>query len=249
MFKRNVPGVSLMASSQSSLTSADRKADKSKSGHGRSPAKRRPRAAAKPALEGTRERILRAAIGEFSEKGYSGARIDVICRVARANPRMIYHYFGGKDHLYVAVLEQLLGELRSEELKLDVAHVAPIDGMMQLFEFTYDHFGQHPELIHLLSGENLLRARFLRKSVKTPIVASPLIKLIDQLLRRGERAGDFRRGIDALHLYIAMVGFAYFHRSNAHTLSVIFQTDLLTPDWQAEHKRCARDMLASFLRR
>jgi AcrR family transcriptional regulator len=201
------------------------------------------------AAEGTRERILRTAISEFAEKGYSGARIDTICKLSRANPRMIYHYFGDKDHLYIAVLEQVLGELRAEELKLDVAHVAPPEGMMQLFDFTYDHFGRRPELINLLSGENLLRARFLRRSVKTPIVASPLIKLIDQLLRRGERTGDFRRGINPLHLYVVMVGFAYFHRSNAHTLSVIFQSQLLAPAWQAEHKRLAKDMLLRFLRR
>jgi AcrR family transcriptional regulator len=199
--------------------------------------------------DGTRGRILRAALVEFSSKGYSGARIETICKTARANPRMIYHYFGDKDHLYIAVLEQVLGELRSEELKLDVEHVAPIDGMMQLFEFTYEHFGAHPELIHLLSGENLLKARFLGRSVKTPIVASPLIKLIEQLLRRGEKTGDFRRGIDALHLYVAMVGFAYFHRSNAYTLSVIFRSDLLADDWQGAHKKVAKDMLMRFLRR
>jgi AcrR family transcriptional regulator len=199
--------------------------------------------------ENTRERILRVAIAEFSEKGYSGARVDVICRLSRANPRMIYHYFGGKDHLYIAVLEQVLGELRTEELKLDVAHVAPIDGMMQLFDFTHDHFGNHPELIQLLSGENLLKARFLRRSVKTPIIASPLIRLMDELLRRGEKQGDFRRGVDALQLYVVIVGLAYFHRSNAHTLSVIFRSDLSAVEWQAAHRRYARDMLLCFLRR
>ena len=104
--------------------------------------------------EGTRERILRTAIAEFSEKGYNGARVLTICRKSRANPRMIYHYFGGKDRLYVAVLEHVLGELRREELKLDIEHVGPVEGMMQLFDFTYEHFGKHPELIHLLSGEN-----------------------------------------------------------------------------------------------
>jgi AcrR family transcriptional regulator len=199
--------------------------------------------------ESTRERILRTAIDEFSEKGFSGARVDVICKRSRANPRMIYHYFGGKDQLYIAVLEQVLGELRGEELKLDVAHVSPVDGMMQLFDFTYEHFGSHPQLIHLLSGENLLKARFLRRSVKTPIIASPLIKLIDELLRRGEKQGDFRRGIDPLQLYVMMVGFAYFHRSNAYTLSVIFKSDLLRADWQSLHKRYAKEMLLCFLHR
>lgn len=199
------------------------------------------------ATSGTRERILRVAIAEFSEKGYSGARVSTICRKSRANPRMIYHYFGGKDHLYIAVLEHVLGDLRREELKLDVDHVDPLDGMMQLFDFTYEHFGKHPELIHILSSENLLRAKFLRRSSKTPVVASPLIKLIDQLLKRGEQAETFRAGIDSLQLYVMMVGLAYFHRSNAHTLSVIFKSDILNPKWQAEHKRYAREMLTRFL--
>jgi AcrR family transcriptional regulator len=200
-----------------------------------------------PSPEGTRERILRTAIAEFSEKGFSGARVLTICRKSRANPRMIYHYFGGKDRLYVAVLEHVLGELRAEELKLDFEHVGPVDGMMQLFDFTYDHFGKHPELIHILSGENLLRARFLKKSARTPVVASPLIAMIGELLKRGEKDRVFRRGIDPLQLYIAMVGFAYFHRSNAHTLSVIFKSDILKPDWQAEHKRYAKEMMLRFL--
>jgi AcrR family transcriptional regulator len=197
--------------------------------------------------EGTRERILRTAIAAFSEKGYSGARVQAIARKSRANPRMIYHYFGGKDRLYIAVLEQVLGELRQEELKLDMEHVSPIEGMMQLFDFTYEHFGQHPELIHILSGENLLRAKFLKRSSKTPVVASPLISLISELLKRGEKAALFRPGIDPLQLYVSMVGFAYFHRSNAHTLSVIFKSNLLEADWQAEHKRYAREMLTGFL--
>jgi AcrR family transcriptional regulator len=199
--------------------------------------------------EGTRERILRTAVVEFSEKGYSGARVLTICRKSRANPRMIYHYFGGKDRLYVAVLEHVLGELRAEELKLDFEHVSPVDGMMQLFDFTYEHFDKHPELIHILSGENLLRARFLKRSSRTPVVASPLIALMSDLLKRGERTGVFRSGIDALQLYVTMVGFAYFHRSNAHTLSVIFKSDILKPTWQAEHKRYAREMMLGFLRR
>jgi AcrR family transcriptional regulator len=241
-----------MVASPSELPAAAKRPAKSDSKRENAATKRRrsdkPRATI-AAVENTRERILRVAIAEFSEKGYSGARVDVICKLSRANPRMIYHYFGGKDHLYIAVLEQVLGELRTEELKLDVAHVAPIDGMMQLFDFTYEHFGGHPELIHLLSGENLLKARFLRQSVKTPIIASPLIRLIDELLRRGEKEGDFRRGIDPLQLYVTMVGFAYFHRSNAYTLSVIFRSDILAPAWQAAHKRYAKEMVLRFLRR
>lgn len=199
--------------------------------------------------DATRKRILDAAIREFSAQGYSGARVDTICKRARANPRMIYHYFGDKDGLYVTVLEHVLGDLRREELKLEVDHVQPLTGMLQLFNFIHAHFGAHEELIALLSGENLLRARFLRRSSKAPIVASPLIELIRRLLERGVKQAEFRSGIDPLQLYVMMVALSYFHRSNAHTLSVLFRTDLLEPAWQAEQKRQADQMLTRFLER
>jgi len=196
----------------------------------------------------TRDQILRAAIGEFAAHGYSGARIERIRQRAQANTRMIYHYFGDKSGLYVAVLDHVIGQLRQEELRLEVDHVDPFEGLMQLFEFIHGHFARHPELLHLLSGENLLRGRFLRSSSRTPIITSPLLPLIERLLRRGERQGELRAGLDPLHLYVVMVALCYFHRSNAHTLSTLFRTDLLAAAWQAQHKKIAADVLACYVR-
>ena len=45
-----------------------------------------------------------------------------------------------------------------------------------------------------------------------------------------------------------MVSLCYFHRSNAHTLSFLFRTDLLDADWQTEHKKAATELLAGYLR-
>jgi AcrR family transcriptional regulator len=220
-----------------------------KAGKAREPAARQPVARQPVARQAdvTRQRILQAAIKEFAAEGYSGARVDAICKRARSNPRMIYHYFGDKDGLYATVLEHVLGELRREELKLEVDHVQPLEGMLALFSFVHTHFGEHPELISLLSGENLLRARFLKKSVKAPIVASPLIALVSSLLERGAREGVFRANIEPLQLYVMMVALSYFHRSNAHTLSAIFRTDLLDARWQEAQFDYARDMLTRFL--
>jgi len=196
----------------------------------------------------TRDKILRAAIEEFATHGYGGARVERIRRRARANTRMLYHYFGDKSRLYVAVLEHAIEDLRQEELRLEVDQVDPLEGLLELFEFIDRHFATHPELITLLSGENLLRGRFLRSTAKPPIISSPLMPLIEELLRRGERDGEIRAGIDPLHLYIAMVALCYFHRSNAHTLSFLFRTDLLATTWQGKHKAMAIEILASYLR-
>lgn len=197
--------------------------------------------------ERTRDKILRAAIDEFATYGYSGARVERIRQRARANTRMIYHYFGDKSGLYVAVLEHTIGDLRQEELRLEVDQVDPLEGLLELFQFIDRHFATHPELITLLSGENLLRGRFLRHTAKAPIISSPLMPLIEELLRRGVRKGVVRAGIDPLHLYVAMVALCYFHRSNGHTLSFLFRTDLLSTAWQGEHNKVATDLLSRYL--
>ena len=84
-----------------------------------------------------------------------------------------------------------------------------------------------------------------------PEVTVPIIAVHvhdNQLLKQGEASAEFRPGIDPVQLYVTMVGFAYFHRSNAHTLSVIFKSDIHAPEWQAENKRYAREMTLRFLR-
>src|ERR1700679_320700 len=153
--------------------------------------------AAKSAI-GTRERILRAAVNEFAAKGYSGGRIEAICASARVNIRMIYHHFGGKEGLYIAALEETLGGLRDEELKLDFESAFPVDAVLQLVEFTYEHFAAHPRLISLLSGESLLKAKFLKRSKRTPVISSPVLAQLKKIIGRGEAEGQFRPGIDPL---------------------------------------------------
>jgi AcrR family transcriptional regulator len=202
--------------------------------------------AAKPAI-GTRERILRAAVNEFAAKGFSGGRIEAICASARVNIRMIYHHFGGKEGLYIAVLEETLGGLRNEELKLDFAAASPMNAVLQLFEFTYEHFAAHPRLISLLSGENLLKAKFLKRSKRTPVISSPVLAQLKEIIGRGEAQRLFRRGIDPLQLYVLMVSLSYFHLSNGYTLSVIFQEDIFKPDWLKQHKAIARDVVIRFV--
>jgi AcrR family transcriptional regulator len=203
--------------------------------------------AAKSTL-GTRERILRAAVNEFAAKGYSGGRIEAICASARVNIRMIYHHFGGKEGLYIAALEETLSGLRNEELKLDFEAAPPMEAMLQLFEFTYEHFAAHPRLISLLSGENLLKAKFLKRSKRTPVISSPVLAQLKKIIGRGEAAGQFRPGIDPLQLYVLIVSLSYFHLSNGYTLSVIFEQDIFQPDWLGQHKLIARDVVMRYVK-
>jgi AcrR family transcriptional regulator len=68
--------------------------------------------------EATQRRILEAAKKEFAKKGLGGARVDVIAERARANKRMIYHYFESKENLFQHVLEDAYVDIRTAEQKL-----------------------------------------------------------------------------------------------------------------------------------
>ena len=56
--------------------------------------------------ERTRERILEAAMTEFGEHGYAGARIGAIARRAGVNQQLISYYFDGKEGLYRALQQR-----------------------------------------------------------------------------------------------------------------------------------------------
>jgi TetR/AcrR family transcriptional regulator len=174
----------------------------------------------------TREAILLAAQDEFARKGLSGGRVDEIARRSRANKRMIYHYFGSKQGLYLAVLERVYENLRGSERTLDLAGMAPDVAIKRLIEFNFDYCRHHPELISLINNENLHRARHLRRSKKVRQLHSPFVRLIDDILKRGVAQGVFRPGLDPVSLYVSIAALSFFYFSNNWTLSSIFDRSL-----------------------
>ena len=74
----------------------------------------------------TRASSIKIATAEFAEFGLAGARVDQIARRAKANKRMIYHYFGDKEGLYQAVLLSYYEKLRAAERSLALEQLPPL---------------------------------------------------------------------------------------------------------------------------
>lgn len=176
----------------------------------------------------TREAILAAAQDEFALKGLSGGRVDEIARRSRANKRMIYHYFGDKQGLYLAALERVYEDLRGSERTLELADLEPEAAIKRLIEFNFDYCRHHPALISLINNENLHHARYLRQSKKVRELHSPFVRLIGDILKRGVAKGIFRRGLDPVELYVSIAALSFFYFSNNWTLSEIFGRPLGT---------------------
>jgi AcrR family transcriptional regulator len=198
---------------------------------------------------GTRVRILEAATAEFAQHGFGGARVDRIAERAQANKRMLYYYFGSKDELFLAVLEEAYAHIRSAERDLDLEHKDPREGLKRLVEFTWNYYLEHPQFMALLATENLHKGAHVHRSRRARKLNSPLVDTLGGILRRGERQGLFRGGVDPVQLYISIAGEGYFYLSNRYTLSRIFGRDLMAPRELAGRARHITDMVLHAVRR
>ena len=200
-------------------------------------------------MNNTRQKILDAAVAEFARFGLGGARVDRIAQRARANKRMLYYYFGDKDALFLAALEDRYAHIRSAERSLALEHLDPRSALERLIEFTWEYFLEHPEFMTLLNSENLHQGRHVRNSKRVQDLHSPLVETLRSVLRRGEAQGLFRKGVDPVQLYISIGGEIYFYLSNRYTLSRIFDRDLMAPRARAARLRHVTGMILSALRR
>ena len=199
--------------------------------------------------ERSRERILRAATGEFARHGLGGARVDRIAARAGANKRMLYYYFGNKDELFLAVLEASYARIRNAEESLHLRDLDPAEGIRRLIEFTWRYYLAHPEFLTLLNSENLHKARHIKRSGWIAAMHSSFVEMLGEILARGARAGKFRRGVDPVQLYISIAALGYFYLSNRYTLSTIFRRPLLAPRHQDERLKHMTALVLGYLRK
>ena len=204
------------------------------------PGEAAPKAAAKPRqrdAEATKARILDAAKKEFAKNGLGGARVDVIAEKARANKRMIYHYFESKEGLFQTVLENAYLDIRTAEQKLNLDHLDPAAALEKLVRFTWDYYLKNPEFITLVNSENLHRAKHLKKSEIVKVYSRKFVSMVESILARGQAAGVFRAGIDPVQLNITIAAIGYYYLTNRFTGSIVFERDLMAKETLDERLR------------
>jgi TetR/AcrR family transcriptional regulator len=196
----------------------------------------------------TRSKLLTAARCEFAKNGLAGARVDEIAERAGVNKQLVYHYFGDKDALYLAVLEWVYEEIRTQERKLNLEGLPPERAIKKLIESSFDHLALHPDFIVLLNDENRNGARHVRASPRIEDMHSPLVSMVSKILKEGVKAGTFRKGVNPVHLYISIAGLSYFYFSNTPTLSAIFGKDLGSPPARRARRKHVVDLVMQALR-
>jgi len=195
----------------------------------------------------SREKILRVASREFSNRGLAGARVDRIAELAKTSKNMIYYHFGSKSGLYQEVIRLAYVKHRSAEWKGDGKVLDPVSALAGVIERSFDHFCGNEVFVRLLMGENINRGRSLQPVLSTLREDNDLvIQRLQQILDAGIASGVFRSDIDpvSLHLTISALGFHYV--SNRYTFVSLFGTDMTSKEAIAKRRAEVVDIVLSW---
>ena len=173
-----------------------------------------------------RQNIVDAARVLFAEKGYSGAKVEEIVVRAQTTKPMVYYYFGSKERLFAAVLEDVYAGMREIEQSLKLAKLPALEAMSKVVQVTFDYHAANPEWVRLVSIANIHYAKHILASETIASKNSAIVELMRGLLQRGIKEGVFRSDADALHIHLLIISLCYYRVSNRHTWKVIFKHDL-----------------------
>jgi AcrR family transcriptional regulator len=196
----------------------------------------------------TMANILEVATSEFADKGLAGARIDEIAALTHTSKRMIYYYFGSKEGLYLAVLEEAYRRIREIETSLRLEDMEPETALRALVGFTFDYQLANPDFIRLVMNENMHRGEFIRRSASIQDLNVPAINAVQAVYERGVAAGVFRPHMDPIDLHMSISALCFFNVANQHTFSAIFKRSLDEPSALVQRRDSIIEMVVRFVR-
>ena len=155
----------------------------------------------------TRQAILRAAEGVFAERGYAGARMDDVAAVVGIKRASMVYYFRDKQSLYLALLQEIYGELLQRHREVVEKPGSGRDRIFGFLDIWAAHVAERPGSLRILMWES---ARVRRESAD-PLAAelAPILEVMTEVIRAGQRDGTFRH-IDPLRFLMIVTGATAF---------------------------------------
>ena len=165
----------------------------------------------------SKQQLLTAAVEVFAEHGLAGASIDDICSAADINKRMVYHYFGSKEALYVRALDYVYAQFTDVDVSLSEM-LLPAEQLIEVIIRRYHEFlRSHQHFVRFIAYENLNHGRAIAQLDMSGFKSS-LITALRLALQKGQDDGRFRKNIRPDDLLIDILGLSFFYFSNQHTM-------------------------------
>jgi TetR/AcrR family transcriptional regulator len=192
----------------------------------------------------SKDRILDAAIREFSEHGLAGARTEQIASAAGVNKALLYYYFESKEKLYSAALERVAERVRDRSMAVFLREATPGE---RLLRAALDHFDR---ILTQRAFQSFMQQEMMRlrkgEVGELPIlvkrVFSPLYVMMQSMVREGIASGEIIEA-DWLQFMLSGLGGNVFYFLSAPVLRLVVPLEPFDP----EVLRARRIALVEFL--
>lgn len=158
--------------------------------------------------DSTADRILKAAVPLFAEKGYAGVSVREIVKAADvSNVGAVSYYFGGKEGLYLAILRQHFERVHRLAHKIHRDTDSPVEKLKLIFRAIGETYQNSP-----------YTARLLFNGINQPGKFSPEInkgilgiqQISKDILADGIKRGIFRQNMDLGSMALVLHSIAQF---------------------------------------
>lgn len=165
----------------------------------------------------TKERLIKSARSEFSEKGYMKASLRKICAGAGVTTGALYFFFKDKEDLFAAIVEQPFDELKKILLEhFTTEKEIPLSKMYEHIDGGHDEFSA--ALIHHLYANLDAFMLLLTKSQGTRFenAVNEIVDMLDKIYRAvaeniARQLPDKRINSYMLHWFSHMIIDAFIH--------------------------------------
>jgi TetR/AcrR family acrAB operon transcriptional repressor len=164
----------------------------------------------KEEAETTKQNLLKAGLEVFSRKGYAATRVEDIARQADVTVGAMYHHFGGKSDLYIALVEK--GDAKTNQLAQQVFTEGGTPAtilkrlLVRLFQFLEED-SEYRAVVELFMNKTETVPELATISEQSLAGRRQLARHLTNLIQQGVEAGEFRSSFSAENAALALLGF------------------------------------------
>jgi TetR/AcrR family transcriptional regulator len=166
-----------------------------------------------------RTKLMEVGTKLFSERGLNGVSIRELSTEAKTSISMISYYFGSKEGLYSAVLQQQFASFQEiHQIRERVREPVPM--IEEYLRWTFKRHRNNPYLLRFYTSELTNPTAFCATLV-LPVV-NEVIRTMAAAIEDGIRRGLFRKDVNATNAAVALAGMVnYFFLSINVTQNMI----------------------------
>jgi AcrR family transcriptional regulator len=181
-----------------------------------------------------RERLLDAALKRFAADGIAATTLRTIAVEAGVNPALVHYYFGDKERLQTAVVEErVLPALAG--VRETVQQATDVTGLVAAFvRGIGETVESHPWFPALWVREVLCEGGALREVLFTHL-APQLPQLMARRFAQAQRDGELNPGLDPRLVVVSLIGLTLFPAASAPIWRRLFDADDIDSGLLGQH--------------